>query len=528
MTNSKVNPTEVDITNYSDFHTPKKVKKKSNKPFVINKKEIPSDKNAYIHQNPQNKNRWCLYFYDRLADTRHRVVLTDPSTGGHPSPTLKGQDEAWVLGIAKFVELKGKSDRGESINSICFKELCDKFLKKESGRVSEIPHRGITKLRYRLLKSQIKWIRDFVNNDKIMIHRMRRNTFTSYEIWRINKAREYGKDTPVPTTINSELSTLGRLFREVAVVNGYLTEATMPIIPSMKKRDKDNKPRRDDLTDKEWLEIEKVSRLYFIKGKSRIIDEETYKIEKNKSGTYKTRTTISKVSQRGRNNITHRIMFYNAMRIAMETGMRVGSIKKLKWKHITTTETENLPKSEQKMYLSINVPAENTKTGSSYRLTAPIAAYIDNIRRVVRRDLLKPNDFVFCNQSSAPEKPAKQWSNRIWEDYLMEVLVEARLANWNPDMKKGSGNKKIIIHSGKNITFYSFRHTYITMRLKNGTPLAVVAANCNTSLKYIQEHYYHYRSDENISQLMKGREKFVKPARGDMSWVDAIETEDFG
>jgi len=200
----------------------------------------------------------------------------------------------------------------------------------------------------------------------------------------------------------------------------------------------------------------------------------------------------------------------------------------LKWKHISTTETENLPKSEQKMYLSINVPAENTKTGSSYRLTAPIAAYIDNIRRVVRRDLLKPNDFVFCNQSSAPEKPAKQWSNRIWEDYLMEVLVEARLANWNPDMKKGSGNKKIIIHSGKNITFYSFRHTYITMRLKNGTPLAVVAANCNTSLKYIQEHYYHYRSDENISQLMKGREKFVKPARGDMSWVDAIETEDFG
>tara|TARA_Y100000114_G_scaffold135443_1_gene136280 strand:+ start:42 stop:242 length:201 start_codon:yes stop_codon:yes gene_type:complete len=66
------------------------------------------------------------------------------------------------------------------------------------------------------------------------------------------------------------------------------------------------------------------------------------------------------------------------------------------------------------------------------------------------------------------------------------------------------------------------------MRLKSGTPLAVVASQCNTSLKYIQDHYYHYRSDENIEQLMKGREKFIKPARGDLSWIDQIETEDFG
>jgi integrase len=297
----------------------------------------------------------------------------------------------------------------------------------------------------------------------------------------------------------------------------------MPIIPRMKKRDKDKKVKRDDLTEKEWLEIEKVSRLYFIKGQSRILDEKTYKIEKNKSGTYKTRTTVSKISQRGRNNLTHRIMFYNAMRIAMDTGMRIGSLKQLKWKHIAITENSTLPKSEQKMYVSVNVPAENTKTGSSYRLTAPIAAYLNNIRRVVRRDLMKPNDLIFCNQTNG-----KMWSSRIWEDYLMEVLVEARLANWNPDMKRGQGNKKIIIHSGKNITFYSFRHTYITMRLKNGTPLAVVAANCNTSLKYIQDHYYHYRSDENIEQLMKGREKFIKPARGDLSWIEQVETEDFG
>ena len=231
MTFSEINQTEEDIKNYSEVNTPKKPQRKSNSPFVINKKEIPYDKNAYIHQNPKNKNRWCLYYYDRFADRRHRFVLTDPVTGAYPEPTLKGEEQAFFFGMRKFMELKEKSDRGESVNSISFKELCDKFLKRESGRVSDIPHRGITKVRYRLIKSQIKWIRDFVNNDKIMIHKMRKNTFASYELWRINQAREYGKDTPQPATINSELSTLGRLFRDVAVVQGYLTEATMPIIP---------------------------------------------------------------------------------------------------------------------------------------------------------------------------------------------------------------------------------------------------------------------------------------------------------
>ena len=96
----------------------------------MDKKVIPADKNAYIFRNPNNLHRWHLYYYDRNADKRYRLVLTN-SNGVHPANTIEGQDDAWLLGIAKFVELKGKSDRGESINSITFKEMCDKFLNKE-------------------------------------------------------------------------------------------------------------------------------------------------------------------------------------------------------------------------------------------------------------------------------------------------------------------------------------------------------------------------------------------------------------
>ena len=64
------------------------------------------------------------------------------------------------------------------------------------------------------------------------------------------------------------------------------------------------------------------------------------------------------------------------------------------------------------------------------------------------------------------------------------------------------------------------------MRLKAGTPLEIVAANTDTSLKYIQDHYFHYRADEATDELSKGRNKRLRSAMGAMSWVDAVATEE--
>ena len=90
-----------------------------------------------------------------------------------------------------------------------------------------------------------------------------------------------------------------------------------------------------------------------------------------------------------------------------------------------------------------------------------------------------------------------------------EVLVKSRLAGWG---ENDSNNlSKVDIHSEKNITWYSFRHSYITMRLKAGVPVPVIAANTDTSMKYIQEHYFHYRADESTEILGKGRK--IKPAQ---------------
>ena len=475
----------------------------SNK-FVLDRKDIPGDRNAYVYRDARRDGRWCLYFYDKETTNRHRFVLKD-GNGKYPPHTIQGQDEAWVLGISRFVELKGKSDRGEAIALLTFGEMTKRFLLKEHRRINSIPHEGITKTRYRLLESQVRWLREFINDDEKPVHRLRRNTFLTYDVWRNERAKEVGKSPPRATTINQELSTLRRCFQEVAVANGFLTRDSTPEIPNI-KLSKDKKHRRDDLTDKEWEIIEKTARLYWIKGNTRY--DENGNIAKDSSGQYIIHKDIAKGgSQRTRFQLLHRELIYWAMRISMDTGMRIGSLRKIKWRDIS--ENTAILKEEQKIWVAINVPAESTKTGRSYRISAPIARHLQQIRKTTK--FLKPENLIFTNQ-----KLGTPFSIRIWRDSLCEILVGAGLAEWAPD--DSNNQRKINIYTGKNLTWYSFRHTYITMNLRRGVPVAIVAANTDTSLKYIEEHYFHYRADESTEILGKGRK--LKASLTELNWLD--------
>ena len=100
----------------------------------------------------------------------------------------------------------------------------------------------------------------------------------------------------------------------------------------------------------------------------------------------------------------------------------------------------------------------------------------------------------------------------------MPIFRCKHLADWGKD--DSNNLRKVDIHSGKNITWYSFRHSYITMRLKAGVPIPVIAANTDTSMKYIQTHYFHYRADESTEILGKGRN--IRPAEESLRWVGSI------
>lgn len=385
--------------------------------------------------------------------------------------------EAERKGLAKYIEFKSKSKRGEQIRTLTIEEMAAKFLAKQKKRISAIPHNDISAKRYLQMEHHIRWFLKYAGQNQRPTHKIPRNFFSNYETWRKEAAHQEGKKTPRQTTINAEISTFRRMYEEIAIQDGYLNKDSVPTLKSVKLA-KDKKHRRDNLTVGEWEELERSARLYWSEGRTRW--NEQGEVNQNASGRNLLRKTLVN-SERAKNQKMHRKMLYLAMRISMEIGIRLGSLRKVKWGHIRKNNA--ISNTDQKTWILIDVPAEHTKTGRRYTINAPIARRLEELRKITK--FKGRDDLLFTNQ-----KTSEGFSERIWKDSLCEMLVEAELATW----AEGDSNnlRKIDVHSEKNITWYSFRHTYITFQpTLNEMPVAIVAAQCDTSIKCIEEHYFH-------------------------------------
>lgn len=131
----------------------------------------------------------------------------------------------------------------------------------------------------------------------------------------------------------------------------------------------------------------------------------------------------------------------------MESGIRSGSLRQMRWSHISANTT--LSDEEQKIWCLIEVPAENTKTGRHYELSAPCARHLERLKRLTEG---KGDELLFINLSNR-----KALSDRIWRDGLLEMLVEAGLATWAGN--DSNNCRKADVNAGKSLSWYSFRHT---------------------------------------------------------------------
>ena len=478
--------------------------------------------NAYVFRNAQRGGRWSLYFFNPETKSRHRFVLKHPN-GRFPDPTPAGLDEALELAQERYIELRTRSDRGEAVNTLTIAEMVDQFLKQEHRRISSTPHEGITDGRFRLIRNQTKHFLNFCTRQggcgsAKQVHLFRRSYLETYQQWRqetTDAVDKQGRILPRPTTLNGEFSTIRRMFREVALAQGFINRDQLPDIPNAKVP-KDQSFRRSALSADEWVQLEKTARLYWTEGLTRFSKEGKplgfHKITKGENkGKNSTRPITrnslygvnkgksTKKSTRAQIQQDHRQMLYLAMRISMESGIRIGSLRKMRWGHISQNKT--LSNEDQKVWCLIEVPPENTKTGRWYEVSAPIVRHLERLRQITRQT--KKTDLLFINQ-----KTGDPLSDRIWGDGLKEMLVEAGLANWSED--DSNNCRKIDVARGKTLTWYSFRHTWITFALERGVPIATVCNNCDTSIQYIQEHYFHYDAKRATGSLSKGRARSPK------------------
>jgi len=510
---------------------------------ILDKHILPAcdEGNGYVFRDAQRKGRWCVYFINKSNGSRHRIVLKE-GDGRYPNPSLDGVDDAKRLGIRKYFDLKNKIDRGEKIKSLRIRDMVDMFLTEEKKRISNVPHAGITDKRWYLLTREtnhyLAFVRDKLwglgKSDLCEIHKMNIDHLDGYFTYRrktTNDTDKRGRPLPRKQTVKSEVATIHRMYETIGVRKRYINRNSLPIVPKQQLRvtTKETQDIRQSMFEvNEYIDILEHAKHTYIKGLSRFDRKgnlwgyEKFKIncKGGKRGEPNYNSPIRKSvifgkgnpdTPRARHQMVHREMVYLAMRITMETGIRIGTLHQLRWSNIK--EIPKRSNRDPQVYKEIRVLSEQGKTARYYEIPAPITGFINRIKKI--SNYTKSEDYIFCNQ-----KNGTMWSERIWSEGLVDMMIEANLA----DRNKEAVNKAMIVKSGKDISWYSFRHSFITWRLNAGHPIQEIAAHCDTSIEYIQKHYYHadLMSSKMIDNLELGRytETFGKGKPPEMEVFD--------
>jgi len=270
--------------------------------------------------------------------------------------------------------------------------------------------------------------------DRTHITSIDRAKLIEFDRWR----EESGGRIPTQSTLKSHNAALQRVFDE-AVIRKWMTVVQ---VPGLSTSSGVPGVRRDYFTSEEVTKI--------TKGFDRWIAE--------------SRTPHSR-------NIRELLYYY--FQFAVYTGLRPGTeMDNLLWSDIQIKDKADT------QHVVINVRKGKTTLHTGSRL---VVGYHDLYDMVLDMHMLSldgavdevPDDFdplVF----RLPNGETTEQLGRNFTVLLKRLKLE-----------KGPGGKR---------TLYSLRHTYITMKLLEGVPAAVIAKQCGTSSAMIEQHYSHITS----------------------------------
>lgn len=402
--------------------------------LVLNKTKIFETENCYIYQRGGTESKyWQFYFWDSEGRENFRI-----------RKSLRTKDFLTAQSLAKkeYINIQAKIQNEESLQTLTIEEMTKLFLAKKKAEINSSPHVGVTPETYRVLKNRCQKLNDYLGSATRIDH-LKRDAFEGYEQWR--KDGFGGKIPKTKTSIKTELSTFKTIIQNIAIKEKRVI-SNIPDIPEMKIPRKEAQHRRNHLRDGE-LQI-------LLRTINHWKEEKTL------------RSTAG----------VHRKMIACAIELMLNSGIRVGAVKKIRWRDIRINPKDN--HEQQKRFRIITVPAENNKTGKEYECNCEVAMIVSILRKV--SSFTSQGDLIFCNQNDG-----KAFSPRIWADSWNEIIKRSKLEE----------------DTGRRFSYYSLRHTYATNSLANKVPMQLVASNMDTSYKYIQDHYYHHEPEALTAEL---------------------------
>ena len=432
-----------------------------NKVF-LDKTMILGRDDVYIYRDNRTKKKG---WYIRIYEARYKK---------HWGKSLRTTNKVLAMAEAEriYSERKGRMSVGVRPVSITAKELVKLYEQERRKELTDIPHQGITQSSFNTLCLHIKYWERYmseVGHTNTNLEDIPTELGLTFGQWikAQKKTTFLSKNGHSHTrnnyTINHTIAAVKKMYRDYAKQMKYITDNEIPMFKYLKV-DREQKPKRDLITKDEFTKISEWIQYKWC----------------NETGI----TKKEKIKRR---------VYGLVLTIAHYTGMRPKEMISLTWGDIDINRSDS--KADQKINRVISIRSENSKTGRSREIIAPIAPQIERLKKHYRNFGFEPSlraeDYVFPKMTFTSINNNEPTSRVAWEHRIKDVM-------------KGAERDGYFESNGRNITLYSARHHYITEALYRGVDMYDVALNCGTSITYIEQTYSHVTTLMRSKELTKG------------------------
>ena len=348
-----------------------------------------------------------------------------------------------------FVKIKSETDSGKTYYSKTAKDGVLMYLEYRKGHIESRTTKSIVKGRYGTIRSHLDHWLDFIERDT-KLKELDRDSCADYAKTRENPS---ATTTIALSTIAGEQSTINSMMKWLhkkgeVYIDGFDFE-TISI-----RNTPEEAVRRSSFTDEEVWAFRLAIPKYIEEAMKDLTDLE------NKA----------------------RVLSGHYLLISSICGLRTGEQKQLKWKDITF-QNQTINK-EEIDFVKINVRKETSKVRKSRVVKIRDMEYFHNLFNLTTPTHSKQpygENFIFSFNG------INVVSQRAVTHHFKKILEAAEI---------DVGKRKLVP--------YSFRHYFITNRIKAGLSYKAVADMCGTSRAQIEKTYYHIDEDILTTQAMAG------------------------
>jgi integrase len=387
------------------------------------------------------------------------------------APFVKSLDtsersEALVKGRLLYQEVRGKIQRGEKIKSVTTDQLIEKYLTSVSKNITSIPKAGLVQRTYDCKVIYLDFWKRYIDEcgySARKIEQIPHEVGENFGTWIQSQKKKAYSDKPYSHEyINSVIVEVKSMYKKYALEKRLISSDYIPNFKSLKVQP-DGNHKRHILSEDEWKEVTTYMR----------------------SNAYLKPVGTTELEQ------CKRAMFREYMLIAYSTGCRPNELITMTWGDIRVNPQDS--DEDKKIFRLMKVRSENSKTGVSRTINAPVARRLQRLESAYKKMGMRceHGDFLFRNPAPATREKNISWGKQALTNRLAKLLIDSGVQT-----KLDSRKEKIVL--------YSQRHFYVSMRLRYGLNIHLLCKQIGSSVTYVEKNYSHVLVESNTEQMSTG------------------------